>query len=284
MSWKASGYVKSLIITPSGKQISRSEKYLAFFIADYHNTHYNAAWPNIKRLALEAMLKERQTQNLLRSLERKGVICIFTNTTGQRDGNDIHFCELDGCEKLHPSNGDPVAKIPDPVQSGDNSLYIEPTLNRETRARDFSTFPATDEQEEVAYLLEACRRARYRPATLDNLLPVWLYYKWIVALCYKARDSKTRRVLTDKQQKSAVEFIFDMKDVADLNLIPRFAENWKANWKARGGKEPPTVAQVREFWTQLTEGDEADAKPATTPEDEQEKLAGLRKGKEWSRQ
>lgn len=74
MSRRATAWAKQVTVSPTGATITRSEKLLLLCIADYHNPSYGFAWPSLGRLATESMLSERQTRNLLRSLETKGFI------------------------------------------------------------------------------------------------------------------------------------------------------------------------------------------------------------------
>jgi Helix-turn-helix domain len=82
MSWQASAYVSMLITTPSGEQLTRSEKILALLLADRHNVDYDIAWPSVRKLAEQALMSERRARDLLHSLERKGVITIERRWVG----------------------------------------------------------------------------------------------------------------------------------------------------------------------------------------------------------
>lgn len=282
MSWEASGYVKKLKVTPSGQMIARSEKYLALVLADYHNTDTRRAWPKISTLADDCLLKERQVQSLLRRLEKKRVICWFANDTGSHDGSEFHFCAIDGCRKMHPSEKTGAVSQPERVQSGVNSLYIEPTLNDSARATDStSNYPSTGEGEEVKDVLASLRRARVRGLDEDRVLASWRYFKWLCALCYKARDADARRVLTDKQRKNVYELIVELQAArVDLDRIPRFADFWRQDWHSRGGTMPPTPAQVREFWSEAMNAGSAVGDLAAVenvePEDRGARLRELR--------
>lgn len=139
MSWKASAYVKELIVAPNGEQLTRSEKLLLLILADYYNDAQGCAWPSIPLLAAEAMLKVRRTQQLMRSIERKGVI--ITEQTAREDGgqgvNFYRFPELaksarPPVQSLHPPGA--ISHAP-PVQSRVLSPYIEQEVKPEGRTR-----------------------------------------------------------------------------------------------------------------------------------------------------
>jgi hypothetical protein len=86
MSWHATAWAKSVRTAPNGETVSRSEKLLLLCIADFINIEKGYAWPSLQRLAAEALLSERQCRNLLRSLERKGLVA-----TEQRVGSTSRY-------------------------------------------------------------------------------------------------------------------------------------------------------------------------------------------------
>jgi hypothetical protein len=74
MSWIASAFVKGLARCPDGAPMSRGQKLLALILADYHNTHRNAAWPSVPTLAEEALTSHAQAKRDLGYLEEHGLI------------------------------------------------------------------------------------------------------------------------------------------------------------------------------------------------------------------
>jgi hypothetical protein len=74
MSWVASAFVKGLARCPDGAPMSRGQKLLALILADYHNTHRNAAWPSVPTLAEEALTSHAQAKRDLGYLEEHGLI------------------------------------------------------------------------------------------------------------------------------------------------------------------------------------------------------------------
>jgi hypothetical protein len=74
MSWQATAHIKELMRCPDGAPMSRGQKLLALILADYHNTHYKAAFPSVLTLAKEAFASHAQTKRDLAYLEEHGVI------------------------------------------------------------------------------------------------------------------------------------------------------------------------------------------------------------------
>jgi hypothetical protein len=74
MSYQASAYVKGLRLAPNGESITTKEKLVLFHLADAHNAKQGTAWPSQPTIAEDCMICVRHVQNLLYSLERKGVI------------------------------------------------------------------------------------------------------------------------------------------------------------------------------------------------------------------
>jgi hypothetical protein len=74
MSWQAAAFVKQLARCPDGAPMSRGQKLLALILADYHNTHRNAAWPSVPTLAQEALSSHAQAKRDLSYLEEHGLI------------------------------------------------------------------------------------------------------------------------------------------------------------------------------------------------------------------
>ncbi len=75
MSWKASAYVKALVMCPNGERISRTEKLVALVLADSHQDKGKAhTYPAVKMIAEDSLMEARVCRRMLASLERKGVI------------------------------------------------------------------------------------------------------------------------------------------------------------------------------------------------------------------
>ena len=75
MSWKASAYIKQLVVCPNGERISRTEKLVALVLADSHQDKAQAkTFPAVKMIAEDSLMDPRVCRRILSSLERKGVI------------------------------------------------------------------------------------------------------------------------------------------------------------------------------------------------------------------
>src|SRR5215469_723852 len=97
MSWRASAYVKELIVCPNGDQISRSEKMVALILADSHQDGVGRyTFPSVPTLAYYALMDVSTCRRALLALETKGVI---SRTRGDRQGRGqvtfYKFVELD---------------------------------------------------------------------------------------------------------------------------------------------------------------------------------------------
>ena len=97
MSWRASGYVKTLT------GMTHTEKLVLMILGDYFDESLQYAWPSISRLAGEAMLTERSTIRILQQLEAKGLLAIERG--GGRESNHYRFPDLRGDTVSPPPHG-----------------------------------------------------------------------------------------------------------------------------------------------------------------------------------
>lgn len=110
MSWKATAYVKEIVVCPDGRRITVSEKLLCFILADYHRIDENLAWPSLPRLARESLLSERQARRCLQSLETKKVIRIEKGL-GRGNISTYSFPALDVAEQIKGDTMAPFSEI-----------------------------------------------------------------------------------------------------------------------------------------------------------------------------
>jgi hypothetical protein len=115
MSWKASGYVKQIVLCPNGEGITRSEKLLALVIADYYNEEEGRAWASVATLARDAIMSQRQIRYVLRSLEKKGLIS--TTTGGVNKSNSYRFPPLGEATVAPPATLAPPAMVAPPARA-----------------------------------------------------------------------------------------------------------------------------------------------------------------------
>jgi len=67
--------MKELHLCPNGEMVTRTEKFVGMVLADSHQDRANRrTFPDVRTIAEDAMVSERQCQRLLAGLERKGVI------------------------------------------------------------------------------------------------------------------------------------------------------------------------------------------------------------------
>jgi Helix-turn-helix domain/DnaA N-terminal domain len=106
MSWQACYYAKKLRAAPNGERITAYEKLVLLHLADAHNEERGIAWPSEPTIAEDCAVCLRQVQNLLHSLERKGVIRILRpEKNGRGRCLRYRFPELDAqAEKGAPNS------------------------------------------------------------------------------------------------------------------------------------------------------------------------------------
>ena len=120
MSWQAAAYVKELSRCPDGAPISCGQKLLALVLADYHNSHRNAAWPSVPTLAQESLCSLRQAQRYLAYLEEHGVIRkIAPEKSGRGFGYSYQFTALDSAEGSHGDTLSIPRRVSEGCQKGD---------------------------------------------------------------------------------------------------------------------------------------------------------------------
>lgn len=97
MSWKASAYVKALVVCPNGERLSKTEKLVALCLADSHQDKSETyTYPAMATLAEESLMDVRSCRRLLLALERKGVIEIVRpDRQGAGQLNFYRFPALD---------------------------------------------------------------------------------------------------------------------------------------------------------------------------------------------
>lgn len=135
MSWKASGFVKELTHTPSGRKLSPSEKCLLYTLADYYDEERGYAWPSRLRLSKESLVSERNCSRLVTKLEEDGVLLVIRS---KDDTNHYHFCGFGGTPTATPSANlsraqlvtpapDGTTQVPPRVEPGDTAMAPKPS-------------------------------------------------------------------------------------------------------------------------------------------------------------
>ena len=56
MSWRASAYIKALVVCPNGKRISGTEKLVALVLADSHQDKGEGTYPAVRTIAEDALV------------------------------------------------------------------------------------------------------------------------------------------------------------------------------------------------------------------------------------
>lgn len=149
MSWKASAYIKELVVCPNGERITRSEKLLALVLADYHQVG-EPTYPSIPSLAQDSLLEERQARRLLDSLERKGVLLReYPENQGRGAKIFYRFPGIDSKPRTEAKTG--------PQSEPKGGLYVPPSAETKGGHPDPLSEPGKGGQKED--ILEPERRA-----------------------------------------------------------------------------------------------------------------------------
>jgi hypothetical protein len=93
MSWKATGFVKSL-----RAGLSVTDKFVMLILADYHQPEERSAWPSLSTLAKDCLMTERGVQQILSRLEANGFIAKRPGC-GRGNVSGYQFVGLDDIEK-----------------------------------------------------------------------------------------------------------------------------------------------------------------------------------------
>ncbi len=98
MSWRASAYVKELVVCPNGERITQAEKLVALVLADSHQDKGAAyTFPAMKMIAEDSLMDPRVCRRHLGALERKGVIArLRAQNQGRGQVTFYRFPALDG--------------------------------------------------------------------------------------------------------------------------------------------------------------------------------------------
>jgi DNA-binding MarR family transcriptional regulator len=138
MSWKASAYMKELIVCPSGERISRTEKLVAMVLAEnYDERRKDYTFSSVKTIAADTLMDERVCRRILAALERKGVI---VRQRPERQGRgQLTFYRFPGLE----------IGMENSTEKGDNmSSFSLPKGGRKEDGRGTKPAPPIEEQKQ----------------------------------------------------------------------------------------------------------------------------------------
>jgi Helix-turn-helix domain len=211
MSWRASAYIKEMKVCPKGEPLTRSEKLVAYALADSHQDRGNShTFPSVEVLAEDSLMTKRECQRILASLECKGVITRIRPTVQFRGVTTFYrFPLLDDTRvrvtpkpPLRKKKGDTQATLNLPVrvtegcQKGDISrpVYKE---EQEQEQRTEAMKPLLDDPSVSARILsevcgnfnmrfqadraqqlkaEAAKRGISTKAVADLMISQWRHY------------------------------------------------------------------------------------------------------------
>ncbi len=144
MSWRASAYVKGLVVCPNGERLSRTEKLVALVLADSHQDKAKACtFPSVKMIAEDSLMDPRVCRRVLAALERKGVIVRDRpEAQGRGQLTFYRFPELDGKGGQH-------VPLSEPETGGTVTPFLLPEGGRkEDGRRTKQGSPPMEEQEQ----------------------------------------------------------------------------------------------------------------------------------------
>ena len=138
MSWRASAYIKQLVVCPNGERITRTEKLVALVLADSHQDKASArTYPAVKMIAEDSLMDPRVCRRVLAALERKGVIERERATNqGRGQITFYRFPELDS-KQVSPEKEDTMS-----------SFFLAKRRTEGGRKEDKTAPPSIEEQEQ----------------------------------------------------------------------------------------------------------------------------------------
>ena len=147
MSWRASAYIKALVVCPNRERISRTEKLVALVLADSHQDKSNAfTFPSVKMIAEDSLMDPRVCRRVLSALERKGVIeRERTENQGRGQLTFYRFPELDGKQS---KGGHIVPPSKPKKEDNTSSLFSGKRRTEGGRKEDKTAPPSIEEQEQ----------------------------------------------------------------------------------------------------------------------------------------
>jgi len=147
VSWKASAYIKELIVCPNGERVSRSEKLIALVLAESHQMHGEGTFPSLQSMAVDALMDERSARRLLGSLERKGVI---VRRRAERQGRgQMTFYFFPALEAVQdPKNQQKTGSKPSSKGGQFAPLFFDERGTEGGQKGDKSRIPYKEEQEQ----------------------------------------------------------------------------------------------------------------------------------------
>ncbi len=122
MSLDAIQYARAVQPQADGEKLLPSERHLLLLLATYHNQAQNAAWPSVGRLARQTGLSDRRVQQIIRSLQRKGLLRVVYRADhhGTQPTNLYTFPGLGEWQNMpKPASPSPEASFTPPADTRD---------------------------------------------------------------------------------------------------------------------------------------------------------------------
>jgi hypothetical protein len=132
--YEAVEYVAQLRMGASGEELSPSEKLVLFVLANRLNRASSVAYPSVARVAQESAVGKRRVQQILRSLQRKGVVEVIyrKRQPGDNDTNHYRFPGLIPWLKTKPQAKSTSSRDEATCTPGANSSSSKPELEPES--------------------------------------------------------------------------------------------------------------------------------------------------------
>ncbi len=222
MSWRASAYIKALRVCPNSEPLTRSEKLVAYAVADSHQDRgHSHTFPSVEVLAEDSLMTKRECQRVLASLERKGVIVRVRPPVQFRGVTTFYrFPQLDDSAvrvtpepPLPKQKGDTQAAlnssdpIPRRVTEGCRKGDISRTVYKEEQEQELNTLctemkPPISDAEEFSLRAEAGeqkpkRKSRVKPEVDDRHAPLMRFIEEIYGRHNRSRPGGLAMPLPD---------------------------------------------------------------------------------------
>lgn len=254
MSWYASGFVKAITISPSGKPITRGEKLILLILADYHNSERNYADPSINRLAEEGLYERRQVMRIVESLEEKG----FIRTEKESNRNTKYFIlglPEEVVTKCHhgkskvvtfkDDDGDIGGDISPSKMSPEPIRTIEPIKTTEGTPYFFELTPPNPEDLKRETQKEKQAKEKF---CLPEWVPVFEWDGWIDMRkqMRKPATEMAKGIAVKRLQKlrdSGEDILEVMQTAIEKNWLTFYAVNKNSNGN---GHQPPPIEDALE--------------------------------------
>lgn len=235
MSWKATSYAKDVIVCPNGEKITRTEKLLLMVMADHHNTHQNSFFASNRLLAQESLLSVRQIQRVIKSMERKRLLC-SENGLGRGNLTGYSF------PWIEPKKGDtltPLEELKGDISDTEKVTFQAPKgdISRHTHSKEVEQKSGTEQVEQSSTPTPSSPSAGSLPPNYDfgTFKSFYPYHR--MSKHERAAKDEWNHLENDPGLKMAI-----IEHVIAMSAEPE--------WKKHGGKYVPNPQKylAERYW------------------------------------